>query len=245
MKNKIIPMNMVEMEDHMGHMTHLRYLCNEVTRNGYFWYIEGPDQNICVDVGSKASPFGEFSIKAWQVQEPEGALQDLGLKPEDIDLVILTHVHGDHLQFAEKFSNAEFIIQEDELKAAKDPHPLVSLNYKLSQPLLEKLNFRTIEGDQEIVDGVSVMKTPGHAEGGQSVVVDTDEGDAIITGLCTIDENFYPPEEVQEFMPVIPPAIHIDLREAFDSMLKIKEKADIIIPNHEHKFAEMDQIPEK
>ena len=44
--------------------------------------------------------------------------------------------------------------------------------------------------------GVRLMLTPGHSPGGQSVVVDTDDGTYVIAGMCTIRDNFYPPEEV-------------------------------------------------
>jgi N-acyl homoserine lactone hydrolase len=57
----------------------------------------------------------------------------------------------------------------------------------------------------------------------------------VITGFCCINENF-----VEGVWPVTPPGIHANAAQAYDSMLKVKEVADIIIPLHESTFAERD-----
>ncbi len=46
-------------------------------------------------------------------------------------------------------------------------------------------------------------------------------------------------------MEVIPPGTHINVNEAYDIMLRIKEEADILLPLHEPKFASVGSIPEK
>ena len=99
-----------------------------------------------------------------------------------------------------------------------------------------------MEGDTTITDGVSVISTPGHTKGGQSVCVRTDKGTAIISGICGIWEN-YEPQLVGKDLPVIPPAPHYHLLQAYDSMLKIKEMAEILIPNHDIKYLDVDSIP--
>ena len=63
----------------------------------------------------------------------------------------------------------------------------------------------------------------------------------MITGFCSIERNFYPPESVPT--PVIAPGILLDIQQAYDSVLKVKEMADIIIPIHDIKFLEMDSVP--
>jgi len=73
------------------------------------------------------------------------------------------------------------------------------------------------------------------------VVVQTAKGKAIITGQCTIDENFAPPENIA--MQVIPPGVMVDLFDVYDSLLKVKQMADIIIPNHEPKYVQINHIP--
>ena len=85
------------------------------------------------------------------------------------------------------------------------------------------MNVEFIEGDLEISKGVRLMLTPGHSPGGQSVVVDTDDGTFVIAGMCTIRDNFYPPEEVlaKGTYKVIPAGMHMDPILCYDSMLRI------------------------
>ena len=148
-------------------------------------------------------------------------------------------MHEDHVQLARKYPKAKFIVQKAELEMARNPHPVQQFTY-LKDPFND-VNFEVIEGDQKVVDGVSVILTPGHCAGGQSVVVETSKGKAVITGFCCIRRNFEPPEGI--VTPVIVPGILLDAVQAYDSMLKVREIADIIIPLHEKEFLEVDRIP--
>lgn len=228
-------------------MTHLVGSGSPHNRGSYVWYIQGPKENILVDAGSSAqmrvtSGAGTTMFPeghAEHIQTLEEGLGKLGLKPEDIDIVILTHAHEDHVQLACNYPRAKFIIQKAELDFARNPHPIQQFTY---QPkLLDGLNFEVVEGDTQIVDGVSVMLTPGHSPGGQSVIVDTAKGKAVITGCCCIRRNFEPPEDLG--MEVIPTGILIDPIQSYNSLVKIKNTADIIIPLHDSEFLEVDRIP--
>ena len=50
-------------------------------------------------------------------------LAKAGVKPEEIDIVVLTHLHWDHVGDVDKFPNAEFIVSQEELRFALDPIP--------------------------------------------------------------------------------------------------------------------------
>ena len=63
------------------------------------------------------------------------------------------------------------------------------------------------------------------------------EGQAIITGFCCNDKNF------PSTGPAIAPGVHIDLTEAYDSIQKIRQVADILIPLHALSIGRMKQIP--
>jgi len=228
-------------------MTHLVGHGSPQTRGSYIWYIEGPRENIIVDAGSSVelpSTSGAGSIMfpgghSVHIQTLEQGLRKYGLKPEDIDIVILTHAHEDHVQLAHKYPKAKFIIQKAELDFARNPHPIQHFTY--APELIEGLNFEIVEGDTQIVDGVSVMLTPGHSPGGQSVIVETARGKAAITGLCCIRQNFEPPPELK--LAVIPTGIHVDPFQSYDSLIKIKNTADIILPLHDGEFLEVESIP--
>ena len=228
-------------------MTHLVGYGSPQTRASYVWYIEGPKEKILVDAGSSAqrkAPGGAGTTMFPEghnehVQTLEEGLGKLRLKPEDIDIIILTHAHEDHVQLAYKYPNARFIIQKAELDFARDPHPIQKFTYQPA--FIEGINFEVIEGDKEIVEGVSVMLTSGHSPGGQSVIVETEKGKAVITGCCCIRQNFEPPEELG--LPVVPCGIHVDPFASYNSLIKIKKVADIIIPLHDSAFLGIERIP--
>ena len=213
----------------------------------YLWYIEGPDKNILVDAGGTVDTYSPslpgLSPHATleNVQSCEEGLSRLGLRPEDIDIVILTHMHLDHVELARKFTKAKFIVQKAELDFANNPHPVIAAPYV--KPFFEGLNFEVIEGDKEIVEGVRVLFTPGHSAWGQSVVIDTAKGTAIISGFCCIRENFELPEPLKEVVPIILPGIHLNPIELYDNVLKVKSLADILIPIHDVESVDKTQIP--
>ena len=223
----------------------LKYRCDfgqKYTQLVYVWYLEGPGEKILVDAGVSVEYLvKERELPSKEIQPLESGLKQLGLVPEDITLVIVTHLHSDHIAEGYKLPNARFIIQKTELDFARNPHPTVAGQYP--SRFIEGLNYQTVEGDTEICDGISVISTPGHSPGGQSVAVQTAKGLAIITGQCTIDENFAPPEKVARTMQVIPPGVLVNLFDVYDSLLKVKQMADIIIPNHEPKYVQISRIP--
>ena len=167
------------------------------------------------------------------------------MKPEDIDIVIHTHLHNDHCENDYKCINAVFYIHKKELERIHNQHPL-DFRYLEDCILDIEKNGQIIKvtGDQEIVPGIEVIHTPAHTEGGLTVLVNTAQGKAAITGFCTILENFYPPLKIKALeMEVIPPGTHVNVYDAYDIVLKVRDMADILLPLHEPKFASIDTIP--
>jgi N-acyl homoserine lactone hydrolase len=213
----------------------------------YCWYLEGGDQKILVDTGEMmpiVSEERERSIGG-KIYTFEEGLDRYGLKPEDIDIVIHTHLHNDHCENDFKCSNAVFYVHEKELEHVHNPHPL---DFRYLEDYITDVEdggqIRTVTGDQEIVSGIRVLHTPAHTEGGLSVMVNTAAGKAIITGFCLIKENFYPPPQITGMeMEVIPPGTHVNVNKAYDIVLKVKKMADILLPLHEPEFAAKNSIP--
>jgi N-acyl homoserine lactone hydrolase len=236
---KIYPLPLITVEIGKSMMTYLVGLKELFTNYVYSWYIEGTKQNILVDVGAPAETISEPTET---ILTPIEALNRVGTSPDKIDLVIFTHLHRDHIINAHLYKNAQFILQKAEREFAVNPHPIKKRFFRGVADIIKGLNLRLVEGDTQIVDGVRVLHTPGHTPGTQSVMVDTAKGKAIICGACTIRENFEPPEELRPFMPVIAPGVHLDAREAFASLLRIKNEADIVIPLHDPEFAQGNPI---
>ncbi len=213
----------------------------------YCWYLEGGDKKILVDTGERAPSVSGNREKAFgtKVVTFEEGLAKWGLKPEEIDIVIHTHLHRDHIENDDKCLNARFYIHEKEWKQVDDPHPL---DFRYEENFLwdieERGQIEFVREDMEIVPGIRVLHTPAHTEGGMSVLIKTENGNAIITGFCTILENFEPPPRAKgQGLEVIPPGTHLNVKQSYDIVLKIRNMADIILPLHEPGFSNMETIP--
>jgi glyoxylase-like metal-dependent hydrolase (beta-lactamase superfamily II) len=223
--------------------THLNNFGQDVEFGYYAWYLEDDGKKILIDAGGTAEMalgFGRPKDTVTHIQTLTEGLAKLGVRPADIDIVILTHLHLDHVAYVKDLVNATFYVQADEVAFAKNPHPTDRF-YDFGA--VEGLDLRIIEGDAQITTNVRVILTPGHTVGGQSVVIGTAKGTAVVTGFCCIHENFEPGEHVRGRPPVIVPGIHHDVIKAYDSMMKVKGMADIIIANHDVRYTEIERIP--
>jgi len=212
----------------------------------YAWFLEGSDKNILVDTGEMRPIQSEDREKSigGRIYTFEQGLQKWGLTPDDIDIVIHTHLHNDHCENDYKCANATFYVHQKELERIHNPHPL-DFRYLADyiEDVEENGQIKTIIADTQILPGIRALHTPVHTEGGLSLMVDTVGGKAVITGFCVIMENFYPPKEISAMeMAVIPPGTPVNVYDAYDIMLKIKEMAEILIPLHEPKFASIDTV---
>ncbi|HCG99254.1 MAG: MBL fold metallo-hydrolase [Candidatus Aquicultor primus] len=213
----------------------------------YVWYLEGGDKKILVDtalMGILPSKEREERIGG-KIYTFEEGLAKWGLKPEDIDIVIHTHLHNDHCENDIKCTNAKFYIHKLEMEQIHDPKPL-DFRYELDfiEAIENAGKIVVVEGDEmEIVDGVRVLHTPSHTPGSLTVLVDTKEGLAAITGFCVINENFDPPPAVKAMeMEVLAPGVHVNVYEAYNQVIRVRDLADIILPLHEPSFSSVDTI---
>ncbi|MGB9716705.1 MAG: N-acyl homoserine lactonase family protein [Thermodesulfovibrionales bacterium] len=214
----------------------------------YCWYIEGGDKKVLVDTGEYSPLISKERERAigGKIYTFEEGLARWGLKPEDIEIVIHTHLHNDHCENDSKCINATFFIHEKELERIHNLHPL---DFRYMEEWIEDIEKNNqiikITEDQEILPGIRVIHTPAHTDGGLTVLINTSCGIAAITGFCVIMENFEPPLKIRALeMEVIPPGTLVNVYEAYDILLKVRDMADILIPLHEPKFASVDTIPE-
>ena len=217
--------------------TYLRNFGEKTLVPMWAWLIEGGEEPILVDPACSLEEFMKYSILSAGGEEGppiEDSLKERGISVSDVKTIITTHLHMDHCLNAKKFPNAKIIVQEEELNFAKDPHPLFSQIFK--NEWYEGLNFETIVGDTEIIPGIKAVFTPGHSPGCQSVSVTTEQGEAVITGFCALDDNFSDTGDII-------PGPHVDPFKCYDSMIKVREIADIIIPLHSQRLLNVERIP--
>jgi len=206
----------------------------------YVWYIEGTKERIIVDAGLNTKHMSSLGAQAGkEIQTIDTGLNRYGLTVNDIDIVIITHLHSDHVGSAYRFSKARFLIQKRELDFGRNPHPAFASGY--NREYYDTLNFQVIDGDFKVSDEVTALFTPGHTPGSQSVAVHTRNGTAVISGCCSLRENFDPPASFK--MDVIPSGTPSNAFENYESLLRIKKLADIVIPNHDRAFLKVNDIP--
>src|SRR5215831_20847247 len=134
------------------------------------WPVHGfvvtyPGGAALVDTGVGGPP---DLIRDWEVVNvaAAGALAGLGLVPGDIDLVINTHLHFDHCGQNAVFKHAACYVQRAELDRARRESPQLYGWFDFMNA-----RFELLDGDAEVLPGLSVVATPGHTVGHQSVVV--------------------------------------------------------------------------
>ncbi|MBI4488941.1 MAG: MBL fold metallo-hydrolase [Deltaproteobacteria bacterium] len=124
----------------------------------------------------------------------EESLAKIGIGPKEIQIVINTHFHFDHAggnttrlkdgQIVPTFPNAEYCVQRDEWRSAINPNERTQRSYfPEDYEALSKLGrLSLLDGDAEILAGIRVVKTPGHTEHHQSVIIHSEGKTACFLG---------------------------------------------------------------
>jgi len=168
---------------------------------------------------------------------PDKALGRLGIKPEDVTDVVVTHMHWDHADGVDLFPKARVWIQKDEFayytRDAKQPDGKegdVELNYSSA---LAKLNaegrVRLVDGDaKEILPGVTVYTGGRHTFASQYVGVNTKAGRVVIAS-----DNLYLYENLEKHVPI---GSTFDAKSNLAAQDRMKQLATIprlIVPRHD------------
>lgn len=151
-----------------------------------------------------------------------------GLSPHDIDTVVMTHTHWDHLLNADVFEHAEFVVHKDERAYAREPHPNDWATPKYTNAILERLRVREVREGDEVVPGLTVIETPGHTVGSISLLVDTPDG-----RICVCGDALPHARSVFTRMPALIFDTEPHARASID---KIVAAADVIYPGHDRPF---------
>ena len=184
--------------------------------------IEGPSQRTVVDVGHVGR---RMALKS--------ALEDRGMTPDDIDNVVVSHLHWDHAQNLDIFPDARILVHPAERRYAANPHRNDWATPAWSGKMLEiqQRIEETDEGD-EIEPGLRIIHTPGHSVGSICVVAETDEGLAVVSG----DVLHYSSAALTRKNPVV----FWDADQASKSIDRVVEMADVIYPGHDRPFRLVD-----
>ena len=137
--------------------------------------VRAGGKNILVETGNGTKWDAKLrEIYGFAEDDPHGdALTKSGVKPEEVDLVINTHLHFDHAggntrvangTIVPAFPNAKYVVQRTELEHAMRPTERDRASYYAHDfmAVTEAGQWQLVDGDCEIVPGVSVVKIPGH-----------------------------------------------------------------------------------
>jgi glyoxylase-like metal-dependent hydrolase (beta-lactamase superfamily II) len=138
--------------------------------------------NVLIETGIG----NELSEKMAKIYgQPAKLLENLsagGIAPDDIDVVINTHLHFDHCgwntvrkngQLVPTFPKAQYYVQEGEWQHGRRQHERDAISYisENYDPLIDSGQMHLLHGDQEIVPGVSVKIFPGHTANMEAVII--------------------------------------------------------------------------
>jgi N-acyl homoserine lactone hydrolase len=166
------------------------------------WPVHGfvvihPDGAVLVDTGAGGP---ERTLSYWRVVNVAvaDALAGLDMSPADISLVINTHLHFDHCGQNAVFKHAPFYVQRAELDRARREEPEMADWFDFMGA-----RFELLDGDAEILPGLSVVATPGHTIGHQCVTVQT--GDEAAPDLLIGDAAYAPYQYTGPLDQELPP----------------------------------------
>ncbi len=146
----------------------------------------------------------------------------IGLKPGDIGRVAVSHTHGDHIGNVGLFQNATILMQQAEYRwihSPDGPNDNVNQLMALARKLLgAPTNLRLVEGDTDVFgDGsVTLVSTPGHTPGHQSLLVRLERSGFIILSGDVVHTK-------ENFEKNIVPSLNTDKEESIASMERVRK----------------------
>jgi glyoxylase-like metal-dependent hydrolase (beta-lactamase superfamily II) len=144
-------------------------------------------------------------------------LATTGLSPRDIDIVFVTHFHGDHLYGLELFDKKPWLMAKAAIAEWKDNVPQDNPVWSRFEPAEDRLP-----------QGVSLVAAPGHTAGLHCLHVNTAWGKLVVAGDAVMTKDFFDAED----------GFHnsVDFSQVKQTIRIIREVADLVIPGHGNYF---------
>jgi glyoxylase-like metal-dependent hydrolase (beta-lactamase superfamily II) len=201
------------------------------------WVLRGPDKRtVLVDAGFYRPRHVEGRRVA-DYTRPDKSLGALGIKPEDVTDIIVTHMHWDHADGADLFPNARIWIQKDEYDhytREEKPPSGHEANHELNEvTAMMKLHaagrVRLVDGDaKEILPGITVYTGGRHTYASQYVGVNTKAGCVVIAS-----DNVYLYENLDKHVPIAQTVDATSNLAAQDRMKRLAADPRLIVPGHD------------
>lgn len=206
----------------------------------YLWVIRNRNRTVVVDLGFDRRS-GDARGRV-MLREPMDALAAIGVKPEDVETVIITHMHYDHAGHGPEFPNATFVLQEKEVAWCTGKYmgyPPLRRSFDVEHVTdMIRANFQSrvkfIDGDKEILPGISVHLVGGHSGGLQVVRVETANGPLVIASDAA---HFY--DTLTEQNPFAVIYNLAEMVEGWDRIFDLGAEARFVVPGHDPLVADL------
>lgn len=156
------------------------------------------------------------------------ALAERDLTPLDIDYVLGTHAHWDHIQNVDLFINATLLLHRDERLYAHQPRVDDWATPSWTGFIIEQLTIEEVGEGHVVIPGVTIMEMTGHSIGSIGALVDTDDGRVAVTSdalhfawVAQAGEN---------------PLVFWDEAKAAQTVARVMDAADLVYPGHDMPF---------
>ena len=150
--------------------------------------VRSAGQTMLIDTGNGERTRGQHEGAAGLLDR----IAELGVTPADIETVVLTHFHGDHVGWnvredgAVTFPHADFYLHEADIDylAAEGAPRSAGADFSRAKlwPLRDGGQLRPISGEYAVTDGVTMIPTPGHTPGHCSVLISSQGEKLLIAG---------------------------------------------------------------
>lgn len=207
--------------------------------NYFVWLVRNKDRTVVVDLGMTAQIAAKR--KRNYLRSPVETLREFGVAPEDVQDVVITHLHYDHVGTYDEFPNATFHLQDDEMSYATSRYmqfPRFRHGYEVDDVvgivrLVYKNRVAFHAGDEDLAPGIGLYRIGGHTMGLQCVRVFTERGWMVLASDCS---HYY--ENIETGRPYSSLVNVGEQLLGFQKMKKLAESVKHIIPGHDPQVME-------
>lgn len=200
----------------------------------FVWLIRNGERAIVVDTGFTAEVAAQR--KRRHLRQPKDGLRLLDVDADQVETVVLTHMHYDHAGTFGDFPRATFHLQDDEMSFVTGRN-MRQRQFKHSFEVDDVVGMVRLvfdnrvefhNGSDEIAPGVSLHRIGGHTAGLQCVRVQTERGWVV---LASDSSHYY---EHMETGRCFPTTFHLgEMVEGYDTLRRLAESPQHIIPGHD------------
>lgn len=200
------------------------------------FYLTDGVHHVLVDTGGIPAD-GVSMMPYYQESDQtlESQLAALDVAPASIEVVLISHMHWDHMSNNHLFPNAKIYVQRAEYLYACAPVPLHKWTFDMKRII--STDWQLLDGDEHIMDGLSVLLVGGHTPGTQCILVDTEKG------RCALTCDFITKYEQWDADPKVAGDIYTDIIQYYQGLKKLSKACDYIIPGHNYEVLKQKVYP--